>query len=141
MAKSAFANISTLSGQFANNLNKSKIFAGLALLVLNVGAKHIDLTLTPAQKEILKLSITKQFVIFMIAWVGSRDILISLIITIGYVILTDVLLNENNNLNLLPQSLKDTIDLNKDGIIQTDEIETAIKTLKKMQEEKNRQSI
>ena len=55
-------------------LNDSKIFAGLALVIMNIASKHINVELTPAQKEIFKHTITKQVLIFSIAWVGSRDV-------------------------------------------------------------------
>ena len=40
--------------KFIDNINHSKIFAGLALLMLNVGSKHIDISLSPAQEAIFK---------------------------------------------------------------------------------------
>ena len=79
--------------KFIDNINKSKVFAGLSLLMLNVGSKHIDISLSPAQEAIFKNSITKQFLIFSIAWVGSRDVYTALLITCGYVLITEILLN------------------------------------------------
>ena len=102
-----------------NNINQSKIFAGLALLMLNVGSKHIDISLTPAQEAIFKNSITKQALIFSIAWIGARDVYTALLITCGYVLITEILLNGKSNFSLLPEKLKKLeteIDENNDYI-------------------------
>jgi len=129
--------------KFVNNINQSKIFAGLALLMLNVGSKHIDISLTPAQEAIFKNSITKQILIFSIAWVGSRDVYTALLITCGYVLITEILLNGKSNFSLLPEKLKKLeadIDENNDGVIQDAELEKAINIIRKYKE-KNKNNI
>ena len=129
--------------KFIDNINKSKIFAGLSLLMLNVGSKHIDISLSPAQEAIFKNSITKQFLIFSIAWVGSRDVYTALLITCGYVIITEILLNGKSNFSVLPEKLKKMeadIDTNNDGIIQDAELEKAINIIRKYKE-KNKHNI
>ena len=126
--------------KFIDNINHSKIFAGLALLMLNVGSKHIDISLTPAQEALFKNSITKQILIFSIAWVGSRDVYTALVITCGYVLLTEILLNGNSNYNVLPENLKKMeadIDTNNDGIIQEAELDKAINIIRKYKEKIN----
>lgn len=120
--------------KIVKNLNNSKIFAGLALIILNLGSKHVDLDFTPAQLVILRHTITRQLLIFAIAWMGSRDIYAALTITCGYVILTEILLNHNSDFNVLPESLKGlekAIDENNDGIIQEQELEKAIEIINK----------
>lgn len=129
--------------KFVNNINQSKIFAGLALLMLNVGSKHIDISLSPAQEAIFKNSITKQILIFSIAWVGSRDVYTALLITCGYVLITEILLNGKSNFSLLPEKLKKLeadIDENNDGVIQDAELEKAINIIRKYKE-KNKNNI
>jgi hypothetical protein len=129
--------------KFIDNINHSKIFAGLALLMLNVGSKHIDISLTPAQQALFKNSITKQILIFSIAWVGSRDVYTALVITCGYVLLTEILLNGNSNYNVLPEQLKKLetdMDTNNDGIIQEAELDKAINIIRKYKE-KNKHNI
>ena len=129
--------------KFIDNINKSKIFAGLALLMLNVGSKHIDISLSPAQEALFKNSITKQFLIFSIAWVGSRDVYTALLITCGYVLITEILLNGKSNFSVLPEKLKKMetdIDTNNDGIIQDAELEKVINIIRKYKE-KNKHNI
>ena len=111
--------------------------------MLNVGSKHIDISLSPAQEAIFKNSITKQFLIFSIAWVGSRDVYTALLITCGYVLITEILLNGKSNFSVLPEKLKKMeadIDTNNDGIIQDAELEKAINIIRKYKE-KNKHNI
>lgn len=129
--------------KFINNINKSKIFAGLALLMLNVGSKHIDISLSPAQEALFKSSITKQALIFSIAWVGSRDVYTALLITCGYVLITEILLSGKSDFSILPEKLKKMeadIDTNSDGIIQEEELDKAINIIRKYKE-KNKHNI
>jgi len=125
------------------NFNKmfpsDKIFAAIILIILNVGSKNIDLTLSPAQKHIFGHEITKQLVIFSIAWVGSRDVKSALLVTCIYIIVVDVLMNSKNKFNLLPESLRKletAIDTNADGDIDAEELNNAIKLLEKMKNKK-----
>ena len=98
--------IKKTASNIIKNLNESKMMAALALLVLNIGSKHIDIELTPAQLVILRHSLTKQLLIFSIAWIGSKDIYTALVVTCGFFILTEILLNGKSNLNILPTKLK-----------------------------------
>tara|TARA_A100001015_G_scaffold136970_1_gene151918 strand:+ start:1427 stop:1846 length:420 start_codon:yes stop_codon:yes gene_type:complete len=136
-------NIEKKVKQGLKQLNDSKVFAGLALIVVNVASKHIDIEFTPAQKEIFKHTISKQLLIFAIAWVGSRDILVSLLITIGYLVVFELLLNSKSRFNILPEKLKrleNVIDLNNDGKIQAEELDKALELIKRYKEENKNKS-
>ena len=83
---------------------------------------------------VLRHTLTQQVLIFSIAWMGSKDLYTSILVTLGFYIIFEILLNKNNALNVLPNSLKkleDEIDTNDDGIIQEKELEEAIKIIKK----------
>jgi hypothetical protein len=116
-------------------LKYDKIFAAIILIILNVGSKNIDLTLSPAQKYILMHDFTKQLLIFSIAWVGSRDIASALLVTGVYIIAIEVFMNTKSRFNLLPDSLRrleSSIDMNDDGTIDEDELNNAIKIIEQV---------
>lgn len=124
---------------FLDQLNKSKLFAGLAMLMLNIGSKYIVIELSPNQEAYFRNNIARQFLIFSIAWMGTRDILISLYITAAFTILTQFILNENSYFCILPKSLqkmKVSLDKNNDGVISKKEIDDAIKLLSKAKTQK-----
>ena len=119
-------------------LNNNKFFAGLIMLILNIGSKYITIEFSPSQEAYLKNNIGRQFLIFAILWMGSRDIYISLIMTAVFIILADYLFNETSNFCILPskftklnKELTNTIDKNNDGNISKKEIRDALNILKK----------
>ena len=117
-----------------NVLNNSKFFAGIVMILLNIGSKYISLNFSKNQEGYIKNALGRQILIFSMSWIGSRDILISLILTAVFTVLADHVLNENSSLCILPKKwrhLYASMDLNNDGEITEDEVEKAIKLLEK----------
>ena len=120
-----------------NSLNNSKFVAGLALLTLNIGSKYISLGFSENQEAYLKHGLARQMLIFSIAWVGSKDLVISIFLTAAFTILAGYLFNENSKFCLLPdrfKHLQDILDTNNDGIVSDKELEEAINTLNKIKD-------
>lgn len=118
------------------SLNNSKFFAGIVMLIMNLGSKYISLELSTSQEMYLKYSLGRQLLIFAILWMGTRDIVISLILTCVFIIFADYLLNENSRFCMIPEKYKELqhlIDEDGDGKISKEEIDNAIKLLKKAQ--------
>lgn len=97
-------------------LNGSKLFAGLMMIFLNIGSKFVTIELSSNQKQFLANSILRQVLVFAVAFVGTRDLLISLILTAVFTILVDGLLHESSPISILPKSspsvLEDTSSSN-----------------------------
>ena len=75
------------------SLNNSKFFAGLVMIMMNIGSKYISIKLTKSQEQYLKNNVAKQMLIFAIAWMATKDILIALAITAIFHVLAMHLLN------------------------------------------------
>jgi hypothetical protein len=117
-----------------NNLNNNKFFAGLVMILLNIGSKYISIKLSKTQESYLKHSVARQLLIFAICWMGTRDIITSLILTTVFIVLTQHLFHEKSKFCILPESWKvfeDVLDLDGDGKISDDEVKKAMKILKK----------
>ncbi len=115
-----------------NVLNNSKFFAGIVMILLNIGSKYISLNFSKNQEGYIKNALGRQILIFAMSWIGSRDILISLILTAVFTILADHILNENSSLCIVPRKwryLYASMDMNNDGKITDEEVEKAIKIL------------
>lgn len=113
-------------------LNNSKLFAGIVMILLNIGSKHITINFSKNQEGYIKNALGRQLLIFAMSWLGSRDIYISIMLTAAFTILADHILNENSKHCILPKKWKNLynkIDLNNDGEITEDEIEYAINVL------------
>jgi len=55
-------------------LNNSKFFAGVVMILLNFVSNFISVQFIKSAEEYLKLNITKQLLVFAMAWMGTRDI-------------------------------------------------------------------
>lgn len=122
-------------------LNNSKFFAGIVMIMLNVGSKFISIQFSRSTEEYLKLNVTKQLLVFSMAWMGTRDIYTSLVLTAVFTILSDHLFNEESNYCVVPHKyriLYKLIDTNHDGKISESEINAAISVLEKAKREKQK---
>ena len=120
-------------------LNNSKFFAGIVMILLNVGSKFIAIQFSRSTEEYLKLNITKQILVFAMAWMGTRDIYTALILTAVFTVLSDHLFNEESPYCVVPKKfrvLASVIDTTNDGIISEQEISDAIAILEKARREK-----
>jgi len=127
-------------GQHLSYLNNSKFFAGVMMILLNIGSKFIPIQFSRSAEEYLKLSISKQILIFAMAWMGTRDIVASLLLTAAFTILSDHLFNEDSNYCIVPEKyrvLTKLIDKNNNGKISEEEIQSALNLLDKAKKEKN----
>lgn len=88
-------------------LNGSKIFAGIMIIVLQISSRFVTIRLSKTMESYLKYTFSKQILIFAIAWMGTRDIYIALIIAIIFSFISDVLCNEESQYCMLPNTFKD----------------------------------
>lgn len=120
-------------------LNNSKFFAGVIMILLNVGSKFIPIQFSKSTEEYLKLSVTKQLLVFAMAWMGTRDIYASLMLTAAFTILSDHLFNEESGYCIVPEKyriLSKLMDTNNDGKVSQEELNSAISILEKANKEK-----
>jgi hypothetical protein len=122
-------------------LNNSKFFAGIIMIMLNIGSKFIAIQFSRSTEEYLKMNITKQLLVFAMAWMGTRDIYTSLILTAIFTVLSDHLFNEDSPYCCVPHKyrvLASLVDENNDNIISEQEITNAIAILDKAKKNKDR---
>lgn len=122
-------------------LNNSKFFAGVIMILLNVGSKFIAIQFSKSTEEYMKYTVSKQLLVFSMAWMGTRDIYTSLGLTAIFTILSEHLFNEESSLCIVPPSyrvLHKLIDTNDDGVVTETEISAAIAVLEKAKREKQR---
>lgn len=120
-------------------LNNSKFFAGVVMILLNVGSKFIAIQFSRSTEEYLKLNITKQILVFAMAWMGTRDIYTALVLTAVFTVLSDHLFNEESPYCVVPKKyrlLSKLVDTNNDGSVSEEEINNAISILEKARREK-----
>lgn len=104
-------------------LNNSKFFAGIIMIMLNIGSKYITIELSKSQEQYLRNKIARQLLIFSISWMGTRDIIIALILTAVFNILTLFLFNEKSNLCVIPTKWRNYEDKLKSTVKKEDYID------------------
>jgi hypothetical protein len=104
------------------------------MIVLNIGSKYINLNLTKSQEAFLKHMVAREFLVFAVCWMGTRDVLLSFIMTALFVLFTDYLFHENSRYCVFGEEYKSKlvslIDVNNDGVISKEEMDRAIGLLK-----------
>jgi hypothetical protein len=122
-------------------LNNSKFFAGVVMILLNIGSKFVTIQFSKSTEEYMKMSICKEILVFAMAWMGTRDIYTALGLTAVFVILSEHLFNEESSLCVVPKQyrvLDKVMDTNNDGEVSESELAAAISVLEKARREKNK---
>lgn len=142
--KSAYSyiknNIFAQIDKTVQNLNTSKIFAGLMIIILNIGSRFVTIKLSKSMESYLKYTFSKQILIFAIAWMGTRDIYIAIMVTILFTICIEYLFNEESCFCCLSENFtnyhidlleKDEKQKKGDADISEEDIQKAKETLEK----------
>lgn len=79
-----------------HSLNTNKYFAGMLILLLNLGSRFLVMELSETQEQLLSNKIIRRFVIFTVVFVSTRDILVSLVVTAVFIVLVSGIFNENS---------------------------------------------
>jgi hypothetical protein len=135
--------LSSMHG-YVSELNNSAVFAGLVMLIMNVGSRYVQINLSESTEEYLKHILKKEILVFAIAWMGTKNIYYSLIITTCFTLLADYFTNEESDYCMLPTHFKELRKLNGDAkkaeteFVSDVEINKAIGVLEKAKRQKQR---
>lgn len=83
-------------------INASKILAGVAMLMLNVGSRYVDVGFSKSQETALRNNLIREILIFAMMFTATRDVVTSTLMTAAFVILSDFLLNEQSKYCIIP---------------------------------------
>ena len=122
-------------------LNDSKFLMGVAMLLLNVGSKYVEMGFSKTQEEALRNGIGRELLIFAIVFMGTHDIILSIIMTASFVVLSNYLFNEKSKFCLIPNRLQNiarVTDKNNDKIISEAEEKAALDTLRKAEDQRKK---
>ncbi len=131
----------TTMHNFFHNLNTSTFFAGFVMLVLNIGARYINLDLNSSTESWIKYLMSKEVLVFAVSWMGTRSIYYALVITACFTIVVDHLMNVDSRYCVIPSKFRDlhTMAPEKHGPekkVSDLEISNALHTLEKAKKEK-----
>jgi hypothetical protein len=110
-------------------INKSKVFAGIVMILLNVASKFVPIKLTDSQETYIRKYISGELFVFATCWLGTRDLYISIGVAFLFFIFTTYIFNEDSKIGILPKH-------DRDVPVKKEEVENAIKILKRERESK-----
>ena len=82
--------------QLLLSLNSSRIIGAFLMFVMNIGSKYIAKDVPLAVDIIFDNFWARMFVVLCIAFISTRDIMVSLLITLLYILIFAYLLNDNS---------------------------------------------
>ena len=124
-----FKNFLNNSLEHISKLNKNKFFIGIIMILSNVAPKFTDLGFSKAQKYALQSALGREILIFTAVFIGTNDIITSILMTAAFMILSNHILNENSRFCIIPKKflkLKNIIDVDGDDNISEEEAQNAI---------------
>ena len=113
-------------------LNDSKVFVGILMIVMNIGAKYVQVKLSDTQESYIRNYVAREIIVFCACWLGTRDIYMSIILTASFFILTEHIFNEKSPLCIVPQCYR------YPSVSQTvtkEQLKDAVETVKKAAEQ------
>jgi hypothetical protein len=76
------------------------------MIMLNIGSRYIELKLDPSTENFLKTALSKELLVFSVCWMGTRDLIIALVLTAVFVVLADYGLNANSKCCIMPEKYR-----------------------------------
>ena len=87
-------------------INNNTYLAGVSILMLNLGSRYIMGDIGKFLESILNNDITKKIVLFLLFFMGTRNVLTSLILTLIFSIIIYGIFNETSRYSLVPNDAK-----------------------------------
>lgn len=84
------------------NFNQSKYIAGLMMILMNLGGRYISAEISDFQEEFFESPYVRRIFIFVVCFIATRDVKVSLILTIVFIVLVSGIFNENSKFCILP---------------------------------------
>ncbi len=117
------------------NLNNSKFFAGILMILMNLGSKYISLELSESQDEFFSNVVIRRIMIFTVVFIATKDIIVSFIITACFIILVSGLFNQNSKYCLIRDNSPQT------KIISKEQVEKAKKIIMKYEKQRQKSKL
>lgn len=69
-------------------LNDNKLFLGIMLIILNIGSRHLVDEFSANPEEYQRNLVLRRIAVFAVCFVGTRDIIVSLVLTAAFIIIS-----------------------------------------------------
>ena len=110
----------TMLAMATMGLSGNKYILGLMILLINIGARYIGNEVGDFMHKVLNHKFSRRFLIFLVLWMGTRDLVVAGIITISFIVIITTIFNENSDYCILP--IDNTSSINKEDYLMAKEI-------------------
>jgi hypothetical protein len=104
------------------SLNTSKYFAGIMMLLMNLGSKYVSEELSEIQSKFISHRIMRRILVFVLVFYATRDIKVALILTAVFVVLVSGILHEDSKYCVLPNKIIENKEITRDEYITAKKI-------------------
>ena len=128
--------------QAESYINKSSIITGIAILILNVGSKYVEMGFSNTQEAAIRAGLTREILIFSMVFIATKQFTLSILMTSAFIVLANYIFNEKSRLCIMSKSFQriaEQIDTNKDNYISKEEEDKALDILKRAELQKKKQ--
>lgn len=109
-----------------SNIGTNKFFLGVTMLMLNLGSKYLFIDISKAQENFFKHSIVRKLTLFSVFFIATRDLIVSSILSLVFIVFTQSIFNENSKYSVLSKLYSEHHD---------DDYVNAIKVIKQYEED------
>ena len=107
----------------------NKYIIGIVMVIINFGARFIVNELNEEQKKLINSKYLRRIIIFLVIFMATRDIVISLVLTVIVILVIFEFFNEDSEYSLVPKKEKVKKDT-KDNLDKDQKIDKIIEELK-----------
>ena len=104
----------------------NKYIIGIVMVIINFGARFIVNELNEEQKKLINSKYLRRIIIFLVIFMATRDIVISLVLTVIVILVIFEFFNEDSEYSLVPKKEK----VIKDDLDKDEKIDKIIEDLK-----------
>ena len=105
-------NVSTNPIEVAiTSVNSNPYFIGSMMLLLNLGGRHLATGLTPEQDKFFQQPWFRRLLIFVVFFIGTRNVISSIFMSIVFILLVGYLFNDSSSLYLFKPSVEKPVEV------------------------------
>jgi len=126
------ANVGLSLDKIFSILNNSKYFSGIMMLLLNIGGKQVSNEISFVQENILNHKVVRRLLVFVVVFIATKDVKISLIVTICFIVIVTGFFNEDSKYCVIPKDkVGNTKKISKDEYLMAKQIVQQFENQKK----------
>ena len=110
----------TMLAMATMGLSGNKYILGLMILLINIGARYIGNEVGDFMHKVLNHKFSRRFLIFLVLWMGTRDLVVAGVITISFIVIVTTIFNEHSDYCILP--IDNTSSITKEDYLMAKEL-------------------